>query len=203
MHSIPGLRRSPGEGNGNPLQYSCLENPTDRGAWWPTVHQVAELEMTEQMSTQWARASIVTRANSLNLFFYPSVMLQSMGLQRVGYDWATKLNGSIYHLFLYVYSIYPPSSTYLFVSILFINLSCTYFFISILSIHVPSICLFISVLPVYCLSIICLSVTYLLALFPWRTSANTTIEDISSTQNFLVDRHHPLTPSLFFRSIWL
>ena len=40
--SIPGLGRSPGEGNGNPLQYSCLENPTDRGAWWATVHGVAE-----------------------------------------------------------------------------------------------------------------------------------------------------------------
>ena len=36
--SIPGSGRSPGEGNGNPLQYSCLENPTDRGAWWTTVH---------------------------------------------------------------------------------------------------------------------------------------------------------------------
>ena len=35
---IPGLRRSPGEGNGNPLQYSCLENSRDRGAWWATVH---------------------------------------------------------------------------------------------------------------------------------------------------------------------
>ena len=35
---IPGLERSPGEGNGNPLQYSCLENPMDRGAWWATVH---------------------------------------------------------------------------------------------------------------------------------------------------------------------
>ena len=35
--SIPGLGRSPGEGNGNALQYSCLENPTDRGAWWTTV----------------------------------------------------------------------------------------------------------------------------------------------------------------------
>ena len=32
--SIPGLGKSPGEGNGNPLQYSCLENPVDRGAWW-------------------------------------------------------------------------------------------------------------------------------------------------------------------------
>ena len=35
---IPGLRRSPGEGNGTPLQYSCLENPMDGGAWWATVH---------------------------------------------------------------------------------------------------------------------------------------------------------------------
>ena len=38
--SIPGSIRSPGDGNGNPLQYSCLENPTDRGAWQPTVHGV-------------------------------------------------------------------------------------------------------------------------------------------------------------------
>ena len=35
---IPRTRRSPGEGNGNPLQYSCLENPMDRGAWWTAVH---------------------------------------------------------------------------------------------------------------------------------------------------------------------
>ena len=45
--SIPGLGISPGGGHGNPLQYSCLENPTDRGAWWATVHRVAELDMTE------------------------------------------------------------------------------------------------------------------------------------------------------------
>ena len=38
--SIPGSGRSPGEGNGNPLQHSCLENPMDRGAWWATVHGV-------------------------------------------------------------------------------------------------------------------------------------------------------------------
>ena len=40
--SIPELGRSPEGGNGNPLQYSCLENPTDRGAWWATVHRTAE-----------------------------------------------------------------------------------------------------------------------------------------------------------------
>ena len=40
--SIPDTGRSPGEGNGYPLQYSCLENSTDRGAWWATVHGVAK-----------------------------------------------------------------------------------------------------------------------------------------------------------------
>ena len=39
---IPGSGRSPGEGNGKPLQYSCLENPMDGGAWWATVHGVAK-----------------------------------------------------------------------------------------------------------------------------------------------------------------
>ena len=44
--SIPGLGRSPGEDDGNPLQYSCLENPTDRGAWRAAVH-----EITKQLDT--------------------------------------------------------------------------------------------------------------------------------------------------------
>jgi len=42
---IPGLRRSPGEGNGNPFQYSCLENFMDRGAWWATFHAVPKSQM--------------------------------------------------------------------------------------------------------------------------------------------------------------
>ena len=41
--SVPGLGRSPGGGHGNPLQYSCLENPMDRGAWWAIVHGVAKI----------------------------------------------------------------------------------------------------------------------------------------------------------------
>ena len=45
--SIPGLARSPGGGHGNPLQYSCLENPMGRGAWWAMVHRVTELDTTE------------------------------------------------------------------------------------------------------------------------------------------------------------
>ena len=48
LGSIPGLGRSPGEGNGNPLQYPCLENLMDRGAWWTAVHGV---------SKSWARLS--------------------------------------------------------------------------------------------------------------------------------------------------
>ena len=47
--SVPGLGRSPGEGHGNPLQYSCLENSMDRGAWWVTVHR------TEKSQTQMKR----------------------------------------------------------------------------------------------------------------------------------------------------
>ena len=41
--SIPGLGRSPREGNGNPLQYSCLRNPMDRGAWWAIVHGITRV----------------------------------------------------------------------------------------------------------------------------------------------------------------
>ena len=47
ISSIPGSGRSPGEWNSNPLQYSCLENPMDRGAWQEAVHRVAESDTTE------------------------------------------------------------------------------------------------------------------------------------------------------------
>ena len=46
---VPGLERSPGVGHGNPLQYSCLENPRGRGAWWARVHEVPESDMTEDL----------------------------------------------------------------------------------------------------------------------------------------------------------
>ena len=52
--SIPGLERSPGGGNGNPLQYSCLKNPMDRGAWQATVYRVA---------MSWAHLSAHTHTN--------------------------------------------------------------------------------------------------------------------------------------------
>ena len=55
LGSIPGLGRSPGEGNGNLLQYSCLENPMDRGAWWAIVHGV------EKSQTKLSNFTLKTR----------------------------------------------------------------------------------------------------------------------------------------------
>ena len=50
--SIPGLGRPPGGGHDNPLQYSCLENPMDRGAWWATIHRAAQAWIQlKQLST--------------------------------------------------------------------------------------------------------------------------------------------------------
>ena len=56
LGSIPGLGRSPGGGHGNPLQYSCLENPMDRGAWRVTVPGVAELDMR----THWVTSILLS-----------------------------------------------------------------------------------------------------------------------------------------------
>ena len=50
--SVPRSRRSPGEGNGNPLQYSCLGNPMDRGAWQDTIREVTEPNTTKQQKYQ-------------------------------------------------------------------------------------------------------------------------------------------------------
>ena len=49
--SIPRSGRSPGEGNSKPLQYSCLENPMDRGGWWAAVHVVANSDVTARTRT--------------------------------------------------------------------------------------------------------------------------------------------------------
>ena len=64
MGSFPGSGKFSGEENGNPLQYSCLENSKDRGAWWATVYRVAkESDMTEQLSMLRQFSSVLTSTN--------------------------------------------------------------------------------------------------------------------------------------------
>ena len=81
LGSIPGLGRSPGEGKGNPLQYSWLENPMDGGAWWATVHRVTKSQ---------TRLSNFTFFH-FHLLQYPGLenSMESMGSQRVEHDWVT------------------------------------------------------------------------------------------------------------------
>ena len=63
--SIPGFGRSPAGGNGNPLQYYCLNNPMDRRAWWATVHVVTELELTKATE----HASCILLRIAVQIFF--------------------------------------------------------------------------------------------------------------------------------------
>ena len=65
LGSIPGSGRSPGEGNGNPLQYSCLENLMDRGAWWTSVHRV------EKSQTRLSDFTFTFTVWTIRLRFFP------------------------------------------------------------------------------------------------------------------------------------
>ena len=60
LGSIPGSGGSPGEGNGYPCQYSCLENSMDRGAWWATQSMVLQRDTTEQLSLAHQIVMIIT-----------------------------------------------------------------------------------------------------------------------------------------------
>ena len=73
---IPGLGRSPGGGHGNPFQYYCLENPTDRGAWWATVYRVAkiwtwlkQLSMQEQWRLMYRNFESLCFIHETNIMF--------------------------------------------------------------------------------------------------------------------------------------
>ena len=99
-----------GEGNGNPLQCSCLENPRDRGAWWATVYEVAQSQTRlRQLSSSILICQIQRNNSRMKSTDYPPIhmkyiniisgrwwrtgkpgVLQSMGSERVGHDWVTE-----------------------------------------------------------------------------------------------------------------
>ena len=79
--SIPGSGTSPGEGNGNPLQCSCLENPRDGGAWWAAIYGVAQ----SRTRLKWLSSSSKKPGG-----------LQAIGSQRVGYKWSSDTHTHIH-----------------------------------------------------------------------------------------------------------
>ena len=95
--SIPGWGKSPGEGNGNPLQYSCLENSMDRGAWWTTVHGVTK---SQTLLSIWACIKKSKRAWNISqvllqrrlLLFWASLVVQLIrNLPAVQETWVRSL----------------------------------------------------------------------------------------------------------------
>ena len=103
---IPGLGRSPGERNGNPLQYSCLENPMDRGAWQATVYGVAKSQ-TQISNWAWAPVQVY---QSIELSIHQSIHLSIYWPNnRLTDESPSKyyLNTSLYMWSLSIYLIYP------------------------------------------------------------------------------------------------
>ena len=96
LKSIPGLGRSPGEGDGNPIQYSCLGNPMDRGAWRASVHEVAKSQ--KQQSTHSLNSSVPgtstgdNKALRILILYYGFDALQEFFISRILIDLGRSLN---------------------------------------------------------------------------------------------------------------
>ena len=84
---IPGLGRSPVKGNGNPLQYSCLGNPIDRGAWWVTVHGVTKSQTQLKWLSMHTQAAIQNHNNSKYIY--------RLLVGGICFQWARKCNPSL------------------------------------------------------------------------------------------------------------
>ena len=82
--SIPGLGRSPGGGHGNPLQYSCLENPMDRGAWWATVHGVAKSRTQLKRLSMYACTTLIQKVSEKRWSMKEHVTAYMSGKQERG-----------------------------------------------------------------------------------------------------------------------
>ena len=80
MRSIPESGKSLGEGNGNPLQHSCLENSVDRGAWWATVHGVAKRQT--QLSMHMCRRTGISDIKEIMFVSETSFSIESFGISR-------------------------------------------------------------------------------------------------------------------------
>ena len=74
--SIPGLGRSPGVGHGNPLQYSCLENSMDIGAWWATVHVVAKSQTCQSTHNTIVKKQLILFHGSGGLLGVSNLVLE-------------------------------------------------------------------------------------------------------------------------------
>ena len=74
--SIPGSGRSPGEGNGNPLQYSCLKNSMDGGAWWATIHGVGVAKSAMQLRIQTHTHTDVVRKKKRSYYEFKRILLK-------------------------------------------------------------------------------------------------------------------------------
>ena len=79
--SVPRLGRSPGDGNGCPLQYSCLENPMDRGAWWATARGVAESDMAERLTLSHDRLAKSMTVKYLPVIDWMEFIISVIGME--------------------------------------------------------------------------------------------------------------------------
>ena len=103
---IPGSGRSPGEGNGNLLQYSCLENPVDRGTWWATVHRVAKIWI---WLSSWACTHIYIYIDIL-IYSLFHILFHCGLLQDIEYSFLCYTIGTFWLSFLYILVVFVNPS---------------------------------------------------------------------------------------------